>query len=43
MTYEKWIDVTKGIGILLVILGHSDFDQSFLTIIHTLIVNLYLI
>jgi Fucose 4-O-acetylase and related acetyltransferases len=35
MTYEKWIDVTKGIGILLVILGHSDFDQSFLTIIHT--------
>ncbi|AKB73990.1 O-acetyl transferase [Methanosarcina lacustris Z-7289] len=35
MTYEKWIDVTKGIGILLVILGHNDFDQSFLTVIHT--------
>lgn len=34
MTYEKWIDVTKGIGILLVILGHNNFDQSFLTIIH---------
>ncbi len=35
MTYEKWIDVTKGIGILLVILGHNNFDQSFLTVIHT--------
>lgn len=35
MIYEKWVDVTKGIGILLVILGHSNFDQSFLTIIHT--------
>lgn len=35
MTYEKWIDVTKGMGILLVILGHNSFDQSFLTIIHT--------
>ena len=34
MKYEKWIDVTKGIGILLVILGHNAFDQSFLTIIH---------
>lgn len=34
MTYEKWIDVTKGIGILLVILGHNNFDQSFLTVIH---------
>ncbi|WP_292388495.1 acyltransferase family protein [Methanosarcina sp. UBA5] len=34
MAYEKWIDVTKGIGILLVILGHSNFDQSFLAIIH---------
>ncbi len=35
MTYEKWIDVAKGIGILLVILGHNNFDQSFLTVIHT--------
>jgi fucose 4-O-acetylase-like acetyltransferase len=35
MRYENWIDVTKGIGILLVILGHNNFDQSFLTIIHT--------
>lgn len=34
MAYEKWIDVTKGIGILLVVLGHSNFDQSFLAIIH---------
>ncbi len=35
MRYENWIDVTKGIGILLVILGHNNFDQFFLTIIHT--------
>ena len=35
MTYEKWIDVTKGIGILLVILGHNNFSQSFLSVIHT--------
>jgi len=35
MTYEKWIDVAKGIGILLVILGHNNFDQSFLTVVHT--------
>lgn len=35
MKYKNWIDVTKGIGILLVILGHNNFDQSFLTIIHT--------
>ena len=34
MTYEKWIDVTKGIGILLVILGHNNFSQSFLSVIH---------
>jgi fucose 4-O-acetylase-like acetyltransferase len=35
MRYENWIDITKGIGIILVILGHNNFDQSFLTIIHT--------
>ncbi|MGB9927790.1 MAG: acyltransferase family protein [Methanosarcina sp.] len=35
MTYEKWIDTAKGIGILLVILGHSNFNQSAIVIIST--------
>lgn len=35
MTYKKWVDVAKGIGILLVILGHSNFNQSAIVIIST--------
>lgn len=35
MTHLKWIDVTKGIGILLVIIGHNNFNPILKTIIFT--------
>lgn len=35
MTYLKWIDVTKGIGVLLVILGHNNFNPFLKAIIYT--------
>ena len=35
MTSLKWIDITKGIGILLVIMGHNDFGSLSKTIIYT--------
>jgi len=41
MAYEKWVDVTKGIGILLIILGHNNFDHSILTVIHTFNIPLF--
>ena len=41
MVHEEWIDVTKGIGILLIVLGHNNFDQSILTVIHTFNIPLF--
>lgn len=35
MTYRKWIDVAKGIGILLVILVHSNFNPLAVAVIST--------
>jgi acyltransferase len=35
MTNLKWVDVTKGIGILLVLLGHNNFGSLSKTIIYT--------
>lgn len=41
MSNEKWIDIAKGIGILLIIIGHSPFSQFIKDVIYTFHIPLF--